>query len=137
MFGYMLNQTPRLRCLFMCINSALSLHNVKSVITKSIYNVASLSLCDTYTNDIFRMRVFNSSLPYSSTGFIKHDYKRKVVCLFFAVLVSGKPFVGSAHRGSTVGFLLLQYSNGVVRHPRDLQVSVATHFCRVLIFASS
>ena len=42
-----------------------------------------------------------------------------------------------AHRGSTVGFLLLQCSSGVVRHPRDLQVSVATHFCRVLIFASS
>ena len=40
-------------------------------------------------------------------------------------------------RGSTVGFLLLQCSSGVVRHPRDLQVSVATHFCRVLIFASS
>ena len=42
-----------------------------------------------------------------------------------------------AHRGSTVGFLLLQCSSGVVRHPRDLKVSVATHFCRVLIFASS
>ena len=41
------------------------------------------------------------------------------------------------HRGSTVGFLLLQCSSGVVRHPRDLQVSVATHFCQVLIFASS
>ena len=37
----------------------------------------------------------------------------------------------------TVGFLLLQCSSGVVRHPRDLQVSVATRFCRVLIFASS
>ena len=42
-----------------------------------------------------------------------------------------------AHRGSTVGFLLLQCSSGVVRHPRDLQVSVATRFCRVFIFASS
>ena len=42
-----------------------------------------------------------------------------------------------AHRGPTVGFLLLQCSSGVVRHPRDLQVSVATRFCRVLIFASS
>ena len=42
-----------------------------------------------------------------------------------------------AHRGSTVGFLLLQCSSGVVRHPSDLQVSVATRFCRVLIFASS
>ena len=42
-----------------------------------------------------------------------------------------------AHRGSTVGFLLLQCSSGVVRHPRDLQVSVATCFCRVLIFALS
>ena len=38
---------------------------------------------------------------------------------------------------STVGFLLLQCSSGVVRHPRDLQVSVAARFCRVLIFASS
>ena len=26
---------------------------------------------------------------------------------------------------------------GIVRHPRDLQVSVATRFCRVFIFASS
>ena len=42
-----------------------------------------------------------------------------------------------AHRGSTVGFLLLQCSSGVVRHPGDLQVSVATCFCLVLIFASS
>ena len=42
-----------------------------------------------------------------------------------------------AHRGSTVGFLLLQCSSGVVRHCRDLQVSVATRFYRVLIFASS
>ena len=42
-----------------------------------------------------------------------------------------------ANRGSTVGFLLLQCSSGVVRHPRDLQVSVATRFCRVLMFASS
>ena len=31
--------------------------------------------------------------------------------------------------GSTVGFLLFQCSSGVVRHPRDLQVSVATRFC--------
>ena len=38
-----------------------------------------------------------------------------------------------AHRGSTVGFLLLQCSSGVVRHPRDFQVSVATRSCRVLI----
>ena len=42
-----------------------------------------------------------------------------------------------AHRGSTVGFLLLQCSSDVVRHPRDLRVSVATRSCRVLIFASS
>ena len=39
--------------------------------------------------------------------------------------------------GSTVGFLLRQRSSGVVRHPRDLQVSVATRFCRVLMFVSS
>ena len=42
-----------------------------------------------------------------------------------------------AHRIFNCCFLLLQCSSGVVRHPRDLQVSVATHFCRVLIFASS
>ena len=37
-----------------------------------------------------------------------------------------------------VGFRLLQSSSGVVRHLRDLQVSVATQcFCRVLIFVSS
>ena len=32
---------------------------------------------------------------------------------------------------------LLQCSSGVVRHPRDLQVSVAKCFCRVLVFVSS
>ena len=42
-----------------------------------------------------------------------------------------------AHRGSTVGFLLLQCSSGVVRHPGDFRVSVTTRSCRVLIFASS
>ena len=42
-----------------------------------------------------------------------------------------------AHRGLTVGFLLLQCSSGVVRYPRHLQVSVATRSCRVLILASS
>ena len=42
-----------------------------------------------------------------------------------------------ALRGSNVGFLLLQCSSGVVRHPGDLRVSVATRSCRVLIFASS
>ena len=42
-----------------------------------------------------------------------------------------------AHRGSTVSFLLLQCSSGVVRHTGDLRVSVATRSCRVLIFASS
>ena len=57
---------------------------------------------------------------------------------FPAVLHSDKGAVCClAHRGSTVGFLLLQCSSGVVRHPGGLQVSVATHFCRVLIFASS
>ena len=35
-----------------------------------------------------------------------------------------------AHRGSTVGLLLLQCFSGSVRHPRDLQVSVARRcFC--------
>ena len=36
-----------------------------------------------------------------------------------------------AHRDLTVGFLLLQRTSGVVRHPRDLQVSFATRcLCR-------
>ena len=42
-----------------------------------------------------------------------------------------------AHRGSTVGFLLLQCSSGVVQHPGDFRVSLATRSWRVLIFASS
>ena len=42
-----------------------------------------------------------------------------------------------AHRGSTIGFLLLQCSSDVVRHPGDLRVSVAKRSCRVLIFGSS
>ena len=42
-----------------------------------------------------------------------------------------------AHRGWTVGFLLLQCFSGVVRHPRNLQVLVAICcFCPVLIFVS-
>ena len=42
-----------------------------------------------------------------------------------------------ANRDSTVGFPLLQCTSGVVRHPRDLQASVATLcFCQVLIFIS-
>ena len=41
-----------------------------------------------------------------------------------------------AHRGSTVGFVLLQCSSGVIRHTRDLQVSVATcYFIIVFICA--
>ena len=42
--------------------------------------------------------------------------------------------------GSTVGFLLLRRSSGVVRYPRDLQVSVATgfmsspHVCFIIVF---
>ena len=61
-------------------------------------------------------------------------------CIKLFILVGwGRSFVVCclAHRGSTVGFLLLQCFGGVVRHPRDLQVSVATRFCRVLIFVSS
>ena len=57
----------------------------------------------------------------------------------FILVGLGRSFFVSylAHRGSTVGFLLLQCSSGVVRHPGDLRVSVATRSCRVLIFASS
>ena len=57
----------------------------------------------------------------------------------FILVGLGRSFVFCllAHWGSTVGFLLHQCSSGVVWHPRDLQVSVATRFCRVLIFASS
>ena len=39
-----------------------------------------------------------------------------------------------AHRGSTVGFLLLQCYSCVVRHPRDLQVSVATRLSVIYLF---
>ena len=39
--------------------------------------------------------------------------------------------------GFNCWFLLLQCSSGVVRHPRDLPVSVASRFCRILIFVSS
>ena len=49
----------------------------------------------------------------------------------------GIAILKSTYRGSTVGFLLLQCSSGVVRHPGNLRVSVATRSCRVLIFASS
>ena len=38
---------------------------------------------------------------------------------------------------SSCSLLIFLLSSGVVRHPKDLQVSVATRFCRVLIFASS
>ena len=58
----------------------------------------------------------------------------------FIFVVRGRSFFVCclAHRGSTVGFLLLQCSSGVVRHPMYLQVSVATLcFCQVLIFVSS
>ena len=43
-------------------------------------------------------------------------------------------------RGSNVGFLLLQCSNGVVRHPRDLQVGrntlflLSPHHCFIIVF---
>ena len=40
-----------------------------------------------------------------------------------------------ANRGSSVRFLLLQCSSGVVRHPRDLQVSVTSpHLCFIIVF---
>ena len=49
----------------------------------------------------------------------------------------------TVHRGSTVGFLLLQCSSGVVRYPRDLQVSPgigrntflsSPHLCFIIVF---
>ena len=42
-----------------------------------------------------------------------------------------------AHRGSAVGFLLLQCSSGVVRHPRDLQfvsVESSSLFHHIIVF---
>ena len=70
-------------------------------------------------------------------GVVEISTLRHFIKLFILVGLGRSFFVCClAHRGSTVGFLLLQCSSGVVRHPRDLQVSVATHFCRVLIFAS-
>ena len=69
-------------------------------------------------------------------SFCQMDLTYAMDCLLNSI--TGMKFVCClVHRGSTVGFLLLQCSSGVVRHPRDLQVSVATRFCRVLIFASS
>ena len=54
--------------------------------------------------------------------------------LFILVCLGRSFFVCClAHRCSTLGFLLLQCSSGVVRHPRDLQVSVATCFCLCFI----
>ena len=56
----------------------------------------------------------------------------------FILVVGAEFFVRClTHWGSTVGFLLLQCFSGVIRHPGDLQVSVATRFCRVLIIVSS
>ena len=50
----------------------------------------------------------------------------------FILVGSGRSFFVRclAHRGSTVGFVLLQCFSGVSRQPRDRQVSVATRFCR-------
>ena len=70
------------------------------------------------------MEFKNATIEDTSTGF---------PCLIGIEFI----FALSEKVSSTVGFLLLQCSSGVVRHPRDLQVSVATRFCRVLIFASS
>ena len=75
---------------------------------------------------------------YSRQVFIYLDPILIYIKLFILVGLGRSFFVCClAHRSSNVGFLLLQCSSGVVRHPRDLQVSVATRFCRVLIFASS
>ena len=39
-----------------------------------------------------------------------------------------------AHRGSTVGFLLLQCSSSVVRHPDDLSFLSSPHLCFIIVF---
>ena len=52
--------------------------------------------------------------PFSSHG---GQSFRTVSCLYQV-----SSFFVSCFRGSTIGFLLLKCSNGVVRHPRDLQV---------------
>ena len=57
--------------------------------------------------------------------------------LFILVGLGWSFFVWLGPPGFNCWFSLLQCSSGIVRHPRDLQVSVATRFCRVLIFASS
>ena len=89
--------------------------------------------CDDFDFDIVNFPFLDGDVPRSTSYGVCPDIK-----LFILVGLGRSFFVCClAHRGSTVGFLLLQCSSGVVRHPRDLQVSVATHFCRVLIFASS
>ena len=81
---------------------------------------------------------FASLLNCTPVGRASDSVMARYIKLFILVGLGRSFFVCClAHRGSIVGFLLLQCSSGVVRHPRDLQVSVATRSCRVLILAPS
>ena len=98
--------------------------------------------CHISRNNISMGRIMYSILPSKvkislfSNGIANYDGPD--IKLFILVGLGRSFFVCClAHRGSTVGFLLLQCSSGVFRRPGDLWVSVATCFCLVLIFASS
>ena len=91
------------------------------------------------TRSVQNFDLLTSFIQDSADKHIPSKTNRSVdIKLFILVGLDRSFFVCCfAHRGSTVGFLLLQCSSAVVRHPGDLRVSVATRFCRVLIFASS
>ena len=123
--------------LFICLSTFLSFFFFFFCLPLSIGLV-----CKSF--DDYQKRTVNVYFFFSSIVIkylIDTVSKREITCdcTIFLNFGLGRSFFVCclAHRGSTVGFLLLQCSSGVVRHPRDLQVSVATHFCRVLIFASS
>ena len=92
---------------------------------------------DNFDFDIVNIPFHDGDVPRRKSYGVKLDNGPDIK-LFILVGLGRSFFVCClAHRGSTVGFPLLQCSSGVVRYPRDLQVSVATRSCRVLIFASS
>ena len=77
---------------------------------------------------VFKLESGNDFVTETGSGVRLNDVPD--IKLFILVGLGRSFFVCClARRGSTVGFLLLQCSSDVVRHPRDLQVSVATHFC--------
>ena len=113
----------------------LSASIYKTVLRQSLRTLIENNIDFTVADVVYLRYPFGS--PVHNAGFYNTQTNgrmhRRTTCLSVVEL-----FVCClAHRGSTIGFLLLQCSSGVVRHPGDLRVSVAIRFCRVLIFASS